>query len=184
MLHCCSEHGLAQYQSIGSILLGWAFAHLADTREGLSDLRRTAISYPGTQRAYFATIEAETELRTCHYERAMARLNDAQAISEKLDETFWLAGALCVEGDVLRARCADDWRAAEECYRRAVVIAREQQAKSLELRAATRLAWLWHGKGRDAESRDLLAPVYGWFTEGFDTPDLKEAKALLTALDA
>ena len=59
-----------------------------------------------------------------------------------------------------------------------------QQAKSLELRAATRLAGLWYGQGRDAESRDLLAPVYGWFTEGFDTPDLKDAKALLTALDA
>jgi class 3 adenylate cyclase len=184
LLAIVSEHGLAQYQSIGSIMLGWAFAHLADTREGLSDLRRTAISYPGTQRAYFATIVAETELRTGHYERAMATLNDAQAISEKLDETFWLAGTLCVEGDVLRARCADDWCAAEECYRRAVVIAREQQAKSLELRAATRLARLWYGQGRDAESRDLLAPVYGWFSEGFDTPDLKDAKALLTALDA
>jgi predicted ATPase len=61
-------------------------------------------------------------------------------------------------------------------------VAREQQAKSWELRAATSLARLWRDRGKSAEARDLLAPVYGWFTEGFDTPDLKEAKALLGEL--
>jgi predicted ATPase len=72
--------------------------------------------------------------------------------------------------------------AAEELYRKALSIAREQGAKLWELRAAASLARLRRDQGRPAEARDLLAPVYGWFTEGFDTPDLKEAKALLDEL--
>ena len=72
--------------------------------------------------------------------------------------------------------------AAEELYRKALSIAREQEAKLWELRAAASLARLRRDQGRRAEARDLLAPVYGWFTEGFDTPDLKEAKALLDQL--
>jgi predicted ATPase len=74
--------------------------------------------------------------------------------------------------------------AAEKLYRKALNIAEEQGAKLWELRACVSLARLWSDHGRRAEARDLLAPVYGWFTEGFDTPDLKEAKALLEGLDA
>ena len=74
--------------------------------------------------------------------------------------------------------------AAEELYRKALSIAREQEAKLWELRATASLARLRRDQGRRAEGRDLLAPVYGWFTEGFDTQDLKEAKALLDTLDA
>ena len=81
---------------------------------------------------------------------------------------------------MLRQRHAE---AAEQLYRKALSIAREQGAKLWELRAAVALARLWRDQGRRREARDLLAPVYGWFTEGFDTPDLKEAKALLDALD-
>jgi predicted ATPase len=73
---------------------------------------------------------------------------------------------------------------AEAHFNRALTIARAQQAKSWELRAATSLAHLWRDQGKRAEARDLLAPVYGWFTEGFDTPDLKEAKSLLEQLKA
>ncbi len=70
----------------------------------------------------------------------------------------------------------------EAAYRKAVAIAQAQSAKSWELRAATRLARLWHSQGKTTEAHDLLAPVYGWFTEGFDTADLKEAKSLLKEL--
>jgi predicted ATPase len=73
---------------------------------------------------------------------------------------------------------------AQKLLEESLAIAQSQQARSLELRAATNLARLWRDQGRRAEARDLLAPVYGWFTEGFDTQDLKEAKALLDALDA
>ena len=71
---------------------------------------------------------------------------------------------------------------AEAYFERALAVAREQRAKSWELRAATSIAQLWHGQGKRQQARDLLAPVYEWFTEGFDTLDLKEAKALLDAL--
>jgi predicted ATPase len=74
------------------------------------------------------------------------------------------------------------WAEAEACYHRALAVARGQAARLWELRAAVGLARLWRGQGRLGEGHDLLAPVYGWFTEGFDTPDLKEAKALLDNL--
>ena len=80
------------------------------------------------------------------------------------------------------ALAAQDNCEAETCFRASLDIAQEQQAKSLELRAATSLAQLYQHQSRRREARDLLAPVYGWFTEGFDTPDVKEAKALLDAL--
>ena len=72
----------------------------------------------------------------------------------------------------------------EACLRRAITVSHRQGANSLELRAATSLARLWRDQGKRTEARDLLAPIYGWFTEGFDTPDLKEAKALLDALSS
>ena len=75
-----------------------------------------------------------------------------------------------------------DSRSAEESYTKALSVARRQGGKLWELRAATSLARLWHDQGKRAEARDLLAPVYGWFTEGFDMPVLKEAKALLDGL--
>ncbi len=87
-------------------------------------------------------------------------------------------------GDLLLRRNPSAPDRAEASYRRAIERARSQEAKSWELRAATSLARLWRDQGKPAEARELLAPVYGWFTEGFDTLDLKEAKALLEELTA
>ena len=87
---------------------------------------------------------------------------------------------LTTQGDIHRAsERADD---AERSYQRAVEIARSQSAKLWEIHAAVGLAQLWHGHGKTNEARDFLTPIYGWFTEGFDTADLKEAKALLDEL--
>jgi predicted ATPase len=80
------------------------------------------------------------------------------------------------------ARSAEHHTEAETCYRQALDIARRQQAKSLGLRAATSLSRLWQSQAKRDEARELLTPLYGWFTEGFDTADLQEAKALLEAL--
>ena len=77
-----------------------------------------------------------------------------------------------------------DRAAAEEAFQRSLIVSRQVCAKLLELRSATRLACLWRDQGKRSEARDLLAPIYGWFTEGFDTLDLKEAKALLEELHA
>jgi predicted ATPase len=80
---------------------------------------------------------------------------------------------------LLLRQAAPEAPQAEACFQQALAIARRQQARSLELRAAMSLARLWQQQGKRAEARELLAPIYGWFTEGFDTADLQEAKALL-----
>jgi predicted ATPase len=94
---------------------------------------------------------------------------------------LWAAELHRLKGELLLRR-AGPTEEAEACFRQALDTARHQQAKSLELRAVTSLSRLWQQQGKRAEAHDLLAPVYGWFTEGFDTIDLQEAKALLDAL--
>ena len=92
---------------------------------------------------------------------------------------FWDSELQRLKGELHLGNDQSDAAAAEACFIRAIETARAQCAKSLELRAAASLARLWRDQGKRGEARDLLAPVYGWFTEGFDTADLKEAKALL-----
>jgi predicted ATPase len=88
-----------------------------------------------------------------------------------------------IAGEIALLSSCADVEAAQAYFERALTLAREQQAKSWELRAATSLARLWRDQGKRIEARDLLAPIYGWFTEGFDTLDLKKATALLDALE-
>ena len=107
-------------------------------------------------------------------------LAEAAQIIDMTDERCEQAELHRVRGDLLNA--IGDRVAAEQNYHQALSVARPQSAKVFELRAATSLARFWHDEGKRAEARDLLAPVYGWFTEGFDTPDLIEAKALLEEL--
>ena len=111
---------------------------------------------------------------------ALAAVTEGLATIEETGERWWEAELHRLRGMLLMAR--RDMPGAEVTLRRAIDLARLQQAKSLELRAATSLAGLWGEQGRRAEASDLLAPIYGWFTEGFDTADLKEAKALLDEL--
>ena len=92
------------------------------------------------------------------------------------------SGSLSPAGRLAPAAAGDSTAEAEACFQRALDMARRQEAKSLELRAAMSLARLWQQQGKDAEARELLAPIYGWFTEGFDTADLQEARALLEEL--
>ncbi len=94
----------------------------------------------------------------------------------------WEAEVHRVKGDLLLSRSAKNTAEAEASYEQAIAVARRQSAKSPELRAATSLARLWHKQGKAAEARALLAPVYDWFTEGFDTADLKDARTLLDEL--
>ena len=104
-------------------------------------------------------------------------LTEALAWVDKNGERYYEAELYRLKGELLRH--AEE---AEACFHHALDIARSQQAKSFELRTATSLAKLWQHQGKRAEAHELLAPIYSWFTEGFDTADLQEAQALLDAL--
>ena len=129
---------------------------------------------------YIALLAAACEIAG-QIEEGAALLDEALQIVERTGERWFAAELNRHKGQLLLRQGHPE--AAEELYRKALSIAREQEAKLWELRAAASLARLRRDQGRRAEARDLLAPVYGWFTEGFDTPDLKEAKALLDELN-
>jgi predicted ATPase len=109
-------------------------------------------------------------------------IDEALARVEATDERWWEAEIYRLRGELLLSLAEENALDAEACFERAIAIARSQTAKSLELRATTSLARLWQRNDRTAAASALLAPIYGWFTEGFDTADLKEAKALLDEL--
>jgi predicted ATPase len=110
----------------------------------------------------------------------------AEAITaiERSGERWFEAEANRIAGEIALKSPEQDAAKAEACFERALTVARAQQAKSWELRAAMSMARLWHDQGKRQQAHDLLAPIYDWFTKGFDTLDLKEAKALLEQLKA
>ncbi len=127
-----------------------------------------------------------------HLTRAYAELGDfgnasrcigeATTAAVTTKETWYEAEVNRIAGEIALKSSKPRAATAEEYFERALAVARQQQAKSWELRAAMSLARLWRDRGKPQQARELLAPVYGWFTEGFDTLDLKEAKALLAEL--
>src|SRR5262249_6089216 len=115
-------------------------------------------------------------------EAGLAVLTEALALADTTGERWYESELYRLKGVLLLQRSSDNQAEAETCFHHALEIARTQQAKSFELRTATSLARLWLQQGKRQEAHDLLASVYNWFTEGFDTADLKDAKALLEAL--
>jgi predicted ATPase len=125
---------------------------------------------------------AEAYGRSGQPEAGLPLLDEALAWLDKHGEDFAAAEVYRIQGEILLQQAVPDALQAEACFQQALAVARRQQSKSLELRAAMSLARLWHQQGKRQEARELLAPVYGWFTEGFDTADLQEARALLEEL--
>jgi len=117
-----------------------------------------------------------------HSEDGLQALAEARTLVEQQEERWWEAEIFRLRGVLLLQQPGAPQAEAEAWLWRALDVARHQEAKSLELRAAMSLARLWQQQGKRAEAYDLLAPIYGWFTEGFDTADLQEARALLDAL--
>ncbi len=180
-----TDQGFPFYRATGAIFRGWVKAKNADVTEGLSLLRAGSSAYCATGAAawmplYIALLAGACEIAGL-IEEGAARLDQALQLVERTGERWFAAELDRRRGRLLLRQGQAE--AAEELYRKALGIAREQEAKTWELRAAASLARLWGDQGRRAAARDLLAPVYGWFTEGFATPDLKEAKALLDELE-
>jgi predicted ATPase len=112
----------------------------------------------------------------------LARLTEALAAAHSTGDCWWEAELYRLKGELLMSRSVGDHAEADTYFNCALDIARRQQAKSLKLRAAMSLVRLWQRQGKREEARQLLAPIYGWFTEGFDTADLQDAQTLLAAL--
>jgi predicted ATPase len=117
-----------------------------------------------------------------HTADGLQALGEAHTLVEQHDERYWEAEIYRLRGVLLLKHPVIQQEEAEACFQQALVVARRQQAKSLELRTAMNLSRLWQQQGKRDAARELLAPLYGWFTEGFDTADLQEAKTLLEAL--
>ena len=189
-----TEQGFAILVAWGTLLRGWALAARSPKPgagqgqrvEGISQIQQGLAAFRATGaeaiRSYGLALLAEATAKVGQGEAGLTLLAEALAVTNDKGERRWEAELYRLKGELLMRQTVPDKRQAESCFQQAMAIARNQQAKSFELRAATSLARLWHQQGKRLEAHDLLAPVYGWFTEGFDTADLQEAKALLDAL--
>jgi class 3 adenylate cyclase/predicted ATPase len=178
------EHGFPLYRAQGTIYRGWAKVRSGEVAEGISLLREGSSAYhtmgAQTRTPYHNALLARACDIAEQVEEAWALLDDASQIAERIGE-FWYAAELYRHKGQLQLRRGHT-EAAVDLYRKALSIAKEQEAKLWELRAAISLAGIGPDQGRRSEARDLLASVYGKFTEGFETSDLKDAKTLLDQL--
>jgi predicted ATPase/class 3 adenylate cyclase len=185
VMRLADEHGLSLWRAPGSIYAGWSRAKNGMDGEGAAMICAGITRYRAGGSAlslplYLASL-ASLEGAAGNQQEALALLREAQAVSTAGDEHWMSAEIDRLTGEAMLAGNGDA-AAAERGFHAALALARQQGAKLWELRAATSLARLRRGQRGDAEARDLLEPIYGWFTEGFDTRDLKEAKALLEEL--
>ncbi len=180
-----TEQSFPYWVAMGMSLRGWALAMQGQGEEGLAQVRQGVAAWRATGAAlhipYFCTLLAEASDHLGHTDDGLQALAEAHTLVEQQEERWWEAEVCRLRGVLLLRQPGTPQAEAETCFRQALDVARRQEAKSLELRAATSLSRLWQQQGKRQEAYDLLAPVYGWFTEGFDTADLIEAKALLDA---
>jgi len=152
---------------------------LRQMRHGLTDFRATGAEFFVP---YFLSLLTEGYARLGQVEAGLAVLQEGGEAMERTGEHAYRAEVSRLKGALLLQQQGQVQAEAEVCFQQAIAVAQQQRAKSWELRAASSLARLWQQQGKTTEAYELLAPVYNWFTEGFDTADLKDAKALLDEL--
>jgi predicted ATPase len=181
-----TEQGFPYWAAYGASLRGWALAMQGQGEEGVDQVRQGIAAWRATGAAlvvpYFCTMLAEVCAHLGHPADGLQALAEAYALVEQYEERWWEAEIYRLQGVLLLRQPETSQAEAEACFQRALDVARRQEAKSLELRAAMSLSRLWQQQGKQAAARALLAPIYDWFTEGFDTADLQEARALLVEL--
>jgi class 3 adenylate cyclase/predicted ATPase len=179
------ERGLAMVVAVGQIMHGAARAMLNPSDEAVAEMRVALSAYRATGARFQITshlILLAQALTACgRHDEGLSALREAEALVDETGERYLEAEIHRLRGNLLLAR-GGNGTAVEASYLKALEVSRTQEARPLELRAAADLARLWAGRGNRARAADLLAPIYRWFTEGFDTADLKEAKALLEEL--
>jgi predicted ATPase/DNA-binding winged helix-turn-helix (wHTH) protein len=183
-----TEQGFAFCMTHTMPLRGWALAAQGQDEEGIAQIHQGMTGYRATgaelERPYWLALLAEAYGEVGQTEEGLRVVAEALAEVEKNGVRFCEAELYRLQGELLWRQAVPDVAEAETCFHQALAIARRQQAKSWELRAAMSLSRLWQQRGKCDEARQLLSPLYGWFTEGFDTADLREAKVLLDELSA
>ena len=183
-----TAQGFPLWAAAGTSLRGWALARQGQDAEGMAQVRQGLAAWRANGSAagapYFYTILADVCDHLGHPADGLQALAEAHALVEQQEERYWEAEVCRLRGVLLLRQPGTSQEEAEAWLLRALDVARRQEAKSLELRAAMSLARLWQQQGKQAAAHQLLADVYSWFTEGFDTADLQEAKMLRDALGA
>jgi tetratricopeptide (TPR) repeat protein len=184
VLAISTERGFNQQFGLGNIIRGWCLGAMGQAVEGIPSLRRGIAIWRTTgaklEMPFYLMTLAEVYGMAGQPDEGLDRLAEAANLVETTQERWAEAEMHRLRGTLLLAM--NEHAAAENSYRHALAVAQRQSAKFWELRAATSLARLWRDQGKRTEARDLLAPIYGWFTEGFETPVLQDAKALLDQL--
>ena len=181
-----TEHGFPFRAAFGSILLGWAMVERGAGQAGIARIEEGIAAWQATGAkglcAVWLGLRAAAYGKLGQREEALAILVEALRAVDDAGGHFYEAELQRLKGEFLLQRSSDYQREAEACFQHAMTIAQSQGAKAWELRTATSLCRLWQRQGKHAQARQLLAEIYNWFTEGFDTADLREAKALFEEL--
>jgi predicted ATPase len=181
-----AEHDFPYWRATGHLWWGWALVQRRNIEKGLAQIRESLVQFRAKGNVqtipHALSVLAEVYGQAGEPQKGLEALAEALVVLERTNERRREAEIHRLRGELLLALPGPPWGEAEGCFARALAVGREQNAKMWELRAATSLARLWARQGRRLEAHDLLAPIYGWFTEGFDTADLKDAKALLDEL--
>jgi len=181
-----TDQGFPQELARATPLRGWALAGSGQGEEGRAQIRQGLAAWLATgatrDRPEHLALLAEAAAQVGQMTEGLEALAEALTTVATSGGPWWEAELHRLRGELLLQHAVAQPEEAEACFHQALAVARRQQAKSLELRAAMSLSRLWLRQGQRAAARALLAEVYGWFTEGFDTVDLQDAKALLTAL--
>jgi predicted ATPase len=177
------EQGFAQRLAGGTILRGWVLTEQGQIEEGIAQIHQGMAAWQAIGgkigRTHWFALLAETYRKAGWAEEGLSVLAKGLAAVHKSGERPWEAELYRLKGELVLTLSGENHAEAEACFRQALDVARRQRAKSLELRAVISLCRLWWQQGKKEEARQLLAEVYSWFTEGFETADLREAKALL-----
>jgi predicted ATPase len=180
------EHGFADPLAYATVMRGWATAEQGCDEEGIAQIRDGLAAGHATGSElllpYHLCLLAEVCKKAGQFEEGLRALKEALAAADERGNRASEAEIHRLKGELLLKQEDSNAAEAQSCFERAIEIARKQSAKSLELRATTSLSRLLAQRGRRDEARKMLAEIYNWFTEGFDTADLKEAKALLEEL--
>jgi tetratricopeptide (TPR) repeat protein len=178
------EHGFPLWLAWGNVHRGWSLAALGRAEEGLASIAKGLSMYRATgavvSTPFALTVLADAHAKLGHPIEALNLLTEGAQIIEMTQDRYTEVELHRLHGDLVKT--TGDLLRADQIYRQAIDVAQRQNAMTLELRAATSLAGLWRDQGKRNEAHDLLAPIYGWFTEGFDTPVLQDARALLDEL--